>query len=537
MRSATALAACLSAALLVSPLQAAEPRTVRVAATAAAELGPWDARIASLLQSGNLRERQVREDTLLPGRVHERLAQYHQGVPVFGGEIVRQTAGGETISVFGTYYEGISLGVTPRLSADDARRVVEKLSGVLLGPSRTPQLMVYPKDGGGHALAYRARAANERDITLYFIDATTGEVVASWSDMQRQSADGTGTGVLSDKKKLSTRSSSGSYVAWDMLRPPAIYTFDLKGNLDRTLDFLDGNISLGTADLATDSDNTWTDGAAVDAHAYAGYVYDYFYKRFGRKGLDNADIRILSVVHPVRRDSIFSYPDWVVGAFFLNAFYAGDGVMVYGEGLPAGFTAGGKKWNYLAGALDVVAHELTHGVTDYSSQLIYKNESGALNEAFSDMMGVGAEFYFVPGGHSPGPADYLMGEDVITPGGLRSMQNPMAFGDPDHYSERYTGSQDNGGVHINSGIPNHVFYLAIEGGTHRLSKVAVTGVGASNREQIEKVFYRAFTSLLPPGANFAAARAATLQSAKDLYGAGGAVERAVSQAWTAVGVE
>lgn len=534
MRSATALAACLSAALLVSPVQAAEPRTVRVAATAAADLSPWDARIASLLQSGDLRARQVREDTLIPGREHQRLAQFHRGVPVFGGELVRQTDGAATISVFGTLYEGISLDVVPRLSAEDARRVVEKLSGESLGPSRAPQLLVYPRDEGGYLLAYRARVATESDLVLYFLDAASGEVVVSWSDLQRQSAVGTGTGVLSDKKKLSTRSNSGSYVAWDMLRPPAIYTFDLKGNLSKTIDFLNGNLSLGLSDLAADSDNTWSDGAAVDAHAYAGYVYDYFYKRFGRKGLDSADIRMLSIVHPVRRDDIFLYSNAVVGTFYLNAFYAGDGVMVYGEGLPSNLTAGGQKWNYLAGGLDVVAHELTHGVTDYSSQLIYKNESGALNESFSDMMGIAAEFYHTG---SPGQPDYLLGEDVITPGGLRSMQNPLAYGDPDHYSVRYTGSQDNGGVHINSGIPNNAFYLAIEGGTHRLSKVAVAGVGASNREQIEKVFYRAFTGLLPPSANFATARAATLQSARDLYGAGGAVERSVSQAWTAVGVE
>ena len=105
MRSATALAACLSAALLALPLQAAEPRTVRVAATAAADLSPWDARIASLLQSGDLRARQVREDTLIPGREHQRLAQFHRGVPVFGGELVRQTDGTATISVFGTFYD------------------------------------------------------------------------------------------------------------------------------------------------------------------------------------------------------------------------------------------------------------------------------------------------------------------------------------------------------------------------------------------------------------------------------------------------
>jgi thermolysin len=117
------------------------------------------------------------------------------------------------------------------------------------------------------------------------------------------------------------------------------------------------------------------------------------------------------------------------------------------------------------------------------------------------------------------------------------MAVPTAFGDPDHYSERYRGSADEGGVHINSGIVNHAFYLAIEGGTHRLSQIEVPGVGAQNREQIERVFFRAFTTFLPPNATFSVARSATLLAARELYGAGGAVERAVSTAWTAVGVQ
>jgi Zn-dependent metalloprotease len=147
------------------------------------------------------------------------------------------------------------------------------------------------------------------------------------------------------------------------------------------------------------------------------------------------------------------------------------------------------------------------------------------------------EFFFQPPGGAVLQADYLLGEDVIRPGGVRSLSNPGAFGDPDHYSRRYTGPDDNGGVHINSVIPSHVFYLAIEGGTNRTSGLTVQGVGGANREQIEKVFYRAFTQLLPSGATFALARAATIQSARDLYGANSAAERAISQAWTAVGVD
>src|SRR5206468_7619173 len=114
--------------------------------------------------------------------------------------------------------------------------------------------------------------------------------------------------------------------------------------------------------------------------------------------------------------------------------------------------------------------------------------------------------------------------DVVRPGGIRSLENPAANGDPDHYSKRYTGTEDNGGVHTNSTIASHAFYLAIEGGANRTSGLSVQGVGAGNREQIEKVFYRAFTQLLPSSATFSIARAATIQAARDLYGAGSAVE-------------
>jgi Zn-dependent metalloprotease len=231
-----------------------------------------------------------------------------------------------------------------------------------------------------------------------------------------------------------------------------------------------------------------------------------------------------------------------IATFMLNAFWCSGcgpqfwGAMMFGEGLPAGFVLGGQTVDYLAGGLDIVAHELTHGLTDYSSGLIYLNESGALNESFSDMLGTSVEFFFQTPGTGLRQADYLIGEDVFRPGGLRSMSNPAAYGDPDHYSRRVTGPEDNGGVHTNSAIPNQAFYLAIEGGTNRTSGLAVQGVGGANRDQIEKVFYRAFTLMLPANATFSTARAATIQASRDLYGANSAAERAVTQAWTAVGV-
>ncbi len=205
-----------------------------------------------------------------------------------------------------------------------------------------------------------------------------------------------------------------------------ISTYDFRFNLNRFVLFLnsDGPPSsiFNRSDLATDDDNVWTDGAVVDAHVYAGYTYDYYFKQQGRRGLDNANIAIHSVTHAFRREDWRLYSSSVINSFFANAAYLGDGIMYYGDGLPFNVTLDGQRYNYMSGALDVVAHELTHGVTDYSSQLIYQNESGALNEAFSDIMGTSVEFF-----QQPEKADYLLGEDVITPGGTRSMQNPMAL--------------------------------------------------------------------------------------------------------------
>jgi Zn-dependent metalloprotease len=547
MRNRSALA-CITAALgvIFSPVPAAQTaapapgRAAMIAASSAQSLREWDAVTQSMLRGGELRVRQVRDDTQLPGRVTERADQYYRGVRVFGADISRQLdAQGVVLSMFGNVYEGIALSTDPRLAPQDVRDRVDTLAGTAQAEDNAPELMVLPRDdGASFRLAWRMRAVTaQADIIQYFLDSSSGEVLMQYSDRQTQSAVGRATGVLGDSKKISVSGSSGSFTARDLLRPPLVETDDMKGDPFRSLAYLTGSVQLGAGDVAADSDNTWTDGAVNDAHVYSGFTYDYFFKRFGRRGLDNNNIRIRSLVNPVRRTStdfaqFFNrFPD-----FFVNAFYAGGGVMVYGVGLPPGFTLGGQSWNHLAGAIDVVGHELTHGVTQFTSDLIYQNESGALNEAFSDIMGTSIEFFFQPAGNGDLRADYLAGEDVVRPGGIRSMENPQAYGDPDHYSRRFLGTADNGGVHINSGIANQAFYLAIESGTNRTSGLSVQGVGAANRDQIEKVFYRAFTQMLPRNATFSLARAATIQASRDLFGADSNAERAVTQAWTAVGV-
>jgi hypothetical protein len=151
------------------------------------------------------------------------------------------------------------------------------------------------------------------------------------------------------------------------------------------------------------------------------------------------------------------------------------------------------------------------------------------------MFGVSTTFFYEPTGTAPLHASYLEGRDLTVPQGVlaRSLANPLSTGDPDHYSLRIIG----GDPHYNSTIASHAFYLAIEGGTNHTSGLAVQGVGAANRDQIEKSFFRALTVLLPSSATFATTRLATIQAARDLYGTGTTVERAITQAWDAVGVQ
>ena len=535
---AVLVATLVALGLVGRPLRA-QMRTRTISATSFADLRSWDATVDRMKRDDSLRVRRTIEDTALPGRVHERLEQFHRGVRVYGGDIARQTDHGVTISIFGTLYEGLDLDVDPTLSIDDLNAVLERETGV--APGRMPELVILPDDAGRYRLTYRATVFTLQGDHQYFVDAKSGAIVETTAGARRQaatSAIGRGLGVLGDDKKVSVSSQSGTFVASDLLRPPSLKTYDARGDLNKVLRFLNQQASLVTSDLASSSSTTWSDPVPVDAHAYVGYVYDYYFKRFGRRGLDDHNIAITSIVHPVRRNDVFTAPNAVIGQFYVNAFYCCDGVMVFGEGLPPGVVLLPERqsWNFLAGGLDVVGHELTHGVTDFSSGLISRNEPGALNEAFSDIMGTSVEFFYQPAGTGMLQADYMIGEDVVTPGGIRNMANPGALGDPDHYSRRSTGPEDDGGVHINSTIVSHAFYLAVEGGTNRTSGLSVQGVGAANREQMERVYYRAFTQLMPANASFSVARTVTIQAARDLFGAGSAPERAVTQAWTAVGV-
>ena len=539
------VAVAASAALIVNePGLAQQPTTLVVQTTAVPELRAWDRYVAQATQDGVLRVESVVRDRDT-SQLIERFTQSHRGVPIWGAEIVRSSDRGVPQWLFGALAPPLTISTEPGLTVEMARARVLDVAGANASLLRQPTLVVLPVQSTGHRLAYTAAVRDNSRVFQLFIDAASGVELLRYSLMQTQAAVGTGVGVLGDRKKLSVLRQGGAFVTSDQQRPPALTTFDMRGDVDRALDVLDGG-PLFASDLATDADNEWTDAAAVDAHAYVGLTYDYFFKRHRRRGLDDADRPIVAMINGVTQEGALALPpelfDLALNASWCDACGPGGvGVMYFGNGIPSRYTYGGQTWAPLAGSLDVVAHELTHGVTSSSSGLLYLNESGALNEAFSDIMGTAAEFFHERMGAYRGEADFIMGEDTIRSPygdqhGIRSLSNPRVFGDPDHYSLRYTGSADNGGVHINSGIPNHVFYLAVVGGRNRTSGLAVQGVGLANMEQIEKAFYRAFVYMLPASATFSMARAATIQAARDLYGADSAPEVSITQAWTAVGV-
>ena len=494
--------------------------------------------VERMIGRGDLRLVDRRRDLFVDGHIHDRYQQAYGSVPVFGADVAVQRRSAQVLSMFGIVYDGLAVDIAARRSIADIAGLV-RANGFAATDAGAAPVFILPAADGGVSVAYLLRDDSGKAA---YVDANSGQVLLEMEEFQKQAAVGEGTGVLGDRKKVSATSQSGAFVSSDGLRPPALETYDLRGDGSRTITLAIGRGALTANDLARSPNNVWTDAAVVDAHVYAGFVYDYYFKQFQRRGLDDNNVRIQSIVNPMRATEFATAPPTLRG-LFINAFYStACRCVVYGPGIPAGalaaFPDGVRNF---AGALDVVAHELTHAVTDASSRLAYLNESGALNEAFSDIMGTSVEFFFQSAGAGPRPADYLMGEDLTTTTGplQRSLQNPDQFGQPDHYALRsYIGAVrdfDSGGVHVNSGIANHAFYLAIEGGRHRSGRV-VTGVGAANRDQIERIFYRAFTAMLPQSATFYLARLATTQAARDLYGVNSAAERAVASAWDAVAV-
>ncbi|PLT31391.1 M4 family metallopeptidase [Peribacillus deserti] len=447
-----------------------------------------------------------------------RLQQTFKGVPVWGAMQTATVADDGVLTVFSgevvTDLETKLKGKSAKgIKAGDAIQAAQQDLGLRPVYEKQPdaKLVVY-SNGDKTEYAYQVNLNfldPEPGNYYYFISAENGQILNKFNKIHQAAAKpvtgtnsvGSGTGVLGNSGVfLNTTYSGGTYYLQDNTRGGGIYTYDSK-NAQRTPGSLWGDLD--------NQFNAKYDGAAVDAHSYAGVTYDFYKNTYNRNSYDNKGGALKSSVH--------------YGRNYNNAFWNGI-QMVYGDG-------DGTTFIPLSGGLDVVAHELTHAVTDTESDLIYQNESGALNEAVSDIFGTVVEF-----GTQSSKADYDIGEDIYTPskGGdaLRSMSDPAKYGDPDHYSKRYTGTSDNGGVHTNSGIINKAAYLIAAGGTHY--GVSVQGVGV---EKLGRIFYRANTTYFTASETFSKARADLVQAAADLYGSASGEVNTVNKAFDAVGVK
>ena len=589
-------------------------REIAAAAAAGASMRRTENLVRALVRNDELVLASRTPDRYLPARVHENFLQYHGGVPVQGGGMSRQRDGGLTVSIFGTLHEEIDVDPAPRLSAAEARALVERQTGAGPAANEPPSLVVVPTLAGAYVLAWRMPMDDRR---TYYLDAHRGRIAHYESNVFAQRASvGEGAGIQGQRKKLSTSESGGRYLAHDRLRPAEIVTLDMRHDREREA-FLNTNPAAfwEPGDVASDDDGAWGDRAVVDAHAHTGIAYDYFATRHGWSGMDGRNGRMIGMVN--------------IGRGFANAFFApppfgpeGTGVVAFGE-LGAG--------RPIVPA-DIVAHEIMHGITFFSVSartgrglgntvrafpgpaeftlpdgltvdcefrwtyrdapgvwpsiagrtirfacddegrlLLHADHGGAVNEAYSDVFGAAVEFMAHEPAVGPLRADYVMGEDVESVG--RSLEDPGSFRlgagipYPDAFSRMVwflveefeddgwppfvfsdIGTVDGGrtlvrlpsydytGVHWNSTILSHAFYLAVEGGRNRTTGLAVAGVGGANRLDVERAFFRAMTVLMPNSTSMGQTAALVRQSAVDLFGHGSRTHRAVEEAFRAVGL-
>lgn len=461
---------------------------------------------------------------------HTHVQQSIGGVPVWEGEaIVHLKADGALADITDALKENVAVDTKPNIVAGDALMMARRMSNAkTLSDAPRIDLYIYRGDDRDH-LTYRVEmpqvdGTDNPSVPVIFIDAHTGEKVFGYNNLQT----GSGSSLYSGTVTIDTSTSAGTYYMEDpTIRRQGTFNMNNTGNTTTGTG--------GTQSRYTGTDDIWSatnERAGVDAHYGAAKTYDYYKNVHGRNGIDgnNGPGTTTSAVGGI--PLVVSRVHF--GSSYNNAFWYNN-QMTYGDG-------NGTSFSPLV-TIDICGHEMTHGVTERTANLTYSNESGALNESMSDVFGAMVELY-ADGGAVSGDT-WKIGEDAYTPGtagdALRYMNNPHLAGnggytaddDPDHYSERYTGTADSGGVHINSGIGNHAFYLAAAGGTHHLSGVTVTGIGTADAA---KIWYRALTVYMTSGTNFSGARTAMLNAATDLFGSASAQYTTIATTWCAVGV-
>lgn len=467
---------------------------------------------------------------------HVRLAQVFQGLRVVGGDlVVHFDKNGQAYQVNGSYVPDVQLDVVPQIETSQAERTAQAdlaSIGKPGGSLQTNALVVYARSVAPQ-LAYELTLTYKDPKTgpacwRYWIDARQGRVLFRYNDIKKIAAP-TANGV--------TNAITGNILAGEGGQSVSVNGWHENTDIyylhspKSSLSWLVYNVAIsGWPDFLTYAYRTNSDWAASDpAEMSLGrnfeIVQSFYRDVMGRQSFDDARAMARANAHE--------------GIKYVNAYWDGS-QLYFGDG-------DGVMANSLA-VLDVAGHEYTHAVTDYSANLVYAYESGALNESFSDVMGTAIEFYGQPDGRASypnktaGAADWLCGEDCwLSSIALRDLRNPrnsatVGVGNeqPSRYRGKfwYTGSGDNGGVHINSGVQNFCFYLLCEGGsgTNDGLKYAVTGIGVTNAEQVA---YRALTVYCTPSTDYQGARAAWLSAAEDLNTNW---VKSVAAAWSAVGV-
>ncbi len=472
--------------------------------------------------------------------------QYHGKARVYGGSVrfrIKKDTTDDTVnnSLFPDLND---VPKEPKIKTDQAVTAAQKTVGSKGKAENAPELMVY-RYNGKPQLVWEVRTIDSSDVRalkssskdpmiagnsdlpnnwIIHVDATTGNVLDYYNNTQTANATtGSGTGYYSGQGSLNVWYNDTTYQMRNTTQAasggPEIITHDCQG-----------------AYPSEDPHNNWhsttviprgaCQGPEVDAHKYALKTYAYFRTTHNRNGYDGNGLKAFSTfVH--------------YGTNYDNAGWDGNSAVILGDG--SGVAPGFKYFSEST----VVGHEYTHAYTQYTCGLAYQNESGALNEAFSDIFGAA----FINGTWLVGEGPWLKS----TAPALRNMVDPTCGGkwdkstdtkaiesvnngwQPSHYSARYTGASDNGGVHINSGIINNLFYLLTVGGTHTVSNQSVSGLGQSACEQM---LFRCMKLNLvgKPNATFLDFRAAMLDACLDLFPEETSKLTQVKNAFNAVGI-
>ncbi|MFE2061859.1 M4 family metallopeptidase [Streptomyces sp. NPDC059467] len=454
------------------------------------------------------------------GTLHTRYERTYAGLPVLGGDLVVDTAkSGATERVIKANNATLKVAsLTPRVTTGKAEKTALSAARAL-GSTKSAAdgaRKVIWAGSGTPVLAYETIVGGFQDDgtpnQLHVItDAATGKKLFEYQGID--TATGTGNTQYSGSVSLTTTQSGSTYNLTDG---------DRGGH--KTYNLNHGTSGTGT--LFSQSSNTWGNGttsnaatAGADAHYGAAETWDFYKNTFGRSGIKNNGVGAYSRVH---------YGNSYVNAFWDDSCFC----MTYGDG--------SGNADPLT-ALDVAGHEMSHGVTSNTAGLNYSGESGGLNEATSDIMGTGVEFY---ANNSTDVGDYLIGEKININGDgtpLRYMDKPSKDGGSADYWSSSVGGLD---VHYSSGVANHFFYLLSEGsGAKVINGVSynsptkdglpVTGIG---RDKALQIWYRALTTKFTSTTNYASARTGTLAAAGELYGTTSTEYKTVQDAWAAVAV-